>query len=178
MTTHSTSHDRTSPDNRETDEAAMKPDRLVISPDRQRVFEAARRGALALRDAVVMRESAFVMNGRVRPEVVEQYRLFLEAMGYARGTPGGEAVAALVRHGYVVDTRFRMPSHWQHVLPIDTFHIVGSAMGLPCQARSWQSIEWTAGSVDLSNLPPRRIVSAHLTLRLKTQLRRERLWLE
>lgn len=100
--------------------------RLIIDPNRQRVFEAARMKAIALSLAVRARDRDHVYEetGEARPETSERYRRLIIAMCVARSTPGGDAIAALARRGYILSRPFFPPSLAPHILPLSAPRIV------------------------------------------------------
>lgn len=60
------------------------------------------------------------------------------------------------------------------IVPISACGVVRSKAGLPCSRTCpWSSIEQKALAVDFETLPVVQIVPAHVTLRVKAELRRE-----
>lgn len=109
----------------------------------------------------------------VDPESTERYRLLIAAMGVARGTPGGLAIAALAHRGYVVVVPV-MLSRWPPaVRALDVPGMVWSGVGLPTRQRSWAESEHHALMVDIATLPALSFVSAHTALRVRQDLRRQ-----
>lgn len=150
-----------------------RPEAPVISPDRQRAFERARRAALALCPG--LQRYAQPLNRRdcvVEPESIERYRLLIAAMGVARGTPGGDAVAALSRRGYVVVLAVTL-GRSVRVHRVDTPGVVWFGAGLPTGTSRWREIERHALTVELSSFPAVRYVTAHESLRIRRELRQE-----
>jgi hypothetical protein len=83
-----------------------------ITPERQRRFEAACRALEQMCPLYPPRRSD-LLDGwwpEVAPEETERVRWLIAAMGRARGTPGGAAIATLAERGYgVTAVRFPRP---------------------------------------------------------------------
>ncbi|WP_424934459.1 hypothetical protein [Amaricoccus macauensis] len=153
---------------------ASDPARDAAAANRDRAFELARWKAVELSWNMVFDEANAGPDGEENPEFVERYRWLIFAMGLARSSPGGDAVAALARRGYLI-SRQRYPGMKpSQIVPISAFHIVSSRAGLPSSGTSpWSTIERKALAVDVETLPVVRVVSAHVTLRVKAELRKE-----
>lgn len=142
--------------------------------ERSRRFEAARRAAMAISPALT---SAGFWAGEwldhpVAPETSERYRWLIAAMGLARGTAGGLAIARLASRGYAtiaMPSFARLPS----VLPLDGAGAVTLGAGLPHARSRWSSMEHMALGFDIDALPMIHIVSAHETMRIRSALRQE-----
>lgn len=147
---------------------------LRVSPDQQRAYERARRAAIALCSGLLSPDSSRPWRTCVvDPEEIERYRLQIAAMGVARGTPGGQAIAALAHRGYVVIVPV-MPSRWPPaVRALDAPCVVWFGVGLPTRLRSWAASERRALRVDIATLPALSFVSAHTALRVRQDLRRQ-----
>lgn len=107
------------------------------------------------------------------PEIVERYRLLLLAMAIIRGGPGGTAVAALLRRGYVLAPDAQMRGLPDGLRRIDAGALVWLFGGLPVLGRPWKSISRAALAVDVDALPQNSLVPAHVSLRIRAELRAE-----
>lgn len=147
---------------------------LRISPDQQRAYERARRAAMALCPGLLTPDSSRPWQTCiVDSESIERYRFLIAAMGVARGTPGGLAIAALAHRGYVVIVPV-MLSRWPPaVRALDVPGMVWFGVGLPTRQRSWAASEDRALKVDIATLPALSFVSAHTALRVRQDLRRQ-----
>jgi hypothetical protein len=145
---------------------------LRISPNQQRAYERARRAAMALCPGLLTPDSSRLWQTCiVDSESIERYRLLIAAMGVARGTPGGLAIAALAHRGYVVIVPV---SRWPPaVRALDVPGMVWFGVGLPTRQRSWAASEDRALKVDIATLPALSFVSAHTALRVRQDLRRQ-----
>lgn len=144
-----------------------------IPPERQRAFEAARRAAMALCPGHGRRGSFHALEGRMDPLVVERVRWLVVAMGVARGTPGGVAVAGIARLGYVVTATSTVPAGRWRALPLDHPGIVSHGKPLPGRYRTWAAIEREALEIDVAALPRMQFVTAHATMRIVIEIRRD-----
>lgn len=124
-----------------------------IAPHQQRAFEAARRAAMLLCPGYDRRPTRFRdgPHTELDPETTERARWLVVAMGVARGTPGGLAVAAIARRGYVVvRTPILTAAGWRPV-PFDYPGIVYVGEPLPRRDRPWAAIE----KARCGSIPPR-----------------------
>lgn len=136
--------------------------RLLGDRERRRAFEHARHEASTISKWAAVSRA-------ILPGVLERYRWLIVAIARARGTPGALALAELGRRGYVLDGTARMPT----VRPIDRSSVIGGG-GLPRRhSRSFAAMESRAASIDVAAYPPLSLVSAHETIRIKGELRRE-----
>lgn len=110
---------------------------------------------------------------RAQPEVVERYRLLLVAAGIARGGPEGEAVTALLHRGYVPVPGAMEAGLAPGVWAIDAVALVWLAVGLPRLGQRGSSLARAALDVDAEALPLIRAVPAHVSLRIRKELRAE-----
>lgn len=137
--------------------------RLLGDRERRRAFEHARH------EAATVSKWATVSYAATSPELLERYRWLIVAMAIARGTPGAFALAELGRRGYVLDGTTKMPI----VRPIDRILVIGGA-GLPRRhSFPLAAMECRAATIDLTGFPPLSLASAHETIRIKAELRRE-----
>ncbi|WP_111432064.1 hypothetical protein [Rhodobacteraceae bacterium DSL-40] len=137
-------------------------------------FEIARRKALQIVEAVRRRDEEVCIRGKAIDEVVERYRWLIASLGVARATPGGDAIAALARRGYLLGPRFSLSPPASRINSIDSPWIVHFGIGLPTRScHRWSTIEHDALSIDIDALPPVQIVSVHVTIRVKVELRKE-----
>jgi hypothetical protein len=146
-----------------------------IAPHQQRAFEAARRAAMLLCRGYDRRPSRFRhhRDPEEDPETIERVRWLIVAMGLARGTPGGLAIAALARRGYVVArTPVLTVAGWSPVA-LDHPGIVYLGEPLPRHDRPWSAIERRALRIDAGELPHLRFGTGHTALRIVTELRRQ-----
>ena len=149
--------------------------------NRQQVFERARRELEALCHLRGWPEPARVPARAVSIEVLERARLLLHAMGSARGTSGGRAVAKLAARGYAVSSRpFGLPHRpFSGVTPLDAVGFIAYGRMLPGRGcLTWRSIELRALGVDIDALPIRLWGSAHEILEVRRKLAEEGLVLE
>lgn len=145
-----------------------------IAPHQQRAFEAARRAAVLLCPGYDRRPTRFRHgpDTELDPETIECVRWLVVAMGVARGTPGGLAVAAVARRGYAVArTPIITAAGWRPV-PFDYPGIVYVGEPLPRYDRPWAAIEKGALRIDPAALLPLRFVTGHATMRIISELRR------
>lgn len=105
--------------------------------------------------------------------IVERVRWLLVAMGLARGTPGGRAVADVARHGYVVIPTSIIPARGWRPVPLDHPGIIHVGAPLPGAYRSWAVTEQEALRIDVAGLPRLQFVTAHTTMRILSELRRQ-----
>jgi hypothetical protein len=99
------------------------------------------------------------------PRDLERVRRLLVAMGRARGTEGGAAVARRrerLRCRVRVSRAAFQPS--ELVVPLDAPGVVYLGLMLPGWGCSWKSMERTAFATPLEAYPPRRWCTAHETL--------------
>lgn len=95
-------------------------------------------------------------------------------MGTARGTQGGLAMADLARRGYAMAARTSLRPWRPTTRALDWVGAVWFGIGLPGRyGRCWKSMEQDALKIDIAALPELRFVSAHVTVRIKSELRRE-----
>jgi hypothetical protein len=147
-----------------------------ITPEGQRRFEAARCALEQMCPGRERRRSDW-MNAEwaeVAPRDLERVRWLLVAMGRARGTEGGEAIARLAERGYVVTPGTRavfQPS--EEVVPLDAPGVVHLGLMLPGWGQTWKSMEAIALDTPLEALPPRRWCTAHETLGIAAALAAE-----
>jgi hypothetical protein len=108
-------------------------------------------------------------------ETLERYRLLFIAMGLARRSPGGDAIAALARRGYVivVPPAVLRRRGTPRVVAIDRPGIVWFGGGLPTRHQPWKAAERSVLALDVTAYPLLRFVSAHESLRIRQQLRHE-----
>lgn len=107
------------------------------------------------------------------PCVVERFRWLVVAMGVARGTPGGLAIADIARLGYVVTRPPSFPATGWRLIRFDHPGVVHVGEPLPQQNRRWPAIESAALRMEIAALPRLQFVTAHETLRILSELRRE-----
>lgn len=145
-----------------------------VDRDRQRAFESARRAAIELGKGLAEDDGPDWPRCVADPETIECYRWLLVAMGTARATPGGRAIADLARRGYVM-AGSKSAGPWRPITrALDWVGAVWFGVGLPGRyGRRWACMEKDALQVDIAALPELRFVSAHTTLRIKAALRRE-----
>ena len=143
-----------------------------VDRDRHRAFEAARRAAMALGKTLPEDDGPDWPRCVADPDTVERYRWLLVAMGIVRATPGGRAIADLARRGYAI-ARIRSAGRL-HLTPrpLDWVGATWCGIGLPRRYGRWASMEEDALRVDIAALPQLRFVSAHVTVRIKSELRR------
>ena len=110
----------------------------------------------------------------VPAETAERYRQLFINMGLARRSPGGDAIAALARRGYVIMLRRAVPGGGgvPLVAAINQPGIVRFGGGMPTRYRPWKAAEQAALALDVTAYPPLRFVSAHEALSIQQQLRR------
>ncbi|MER2507485.1 MAG: hypothetical protein ABTQ27_01870 [Amaricoccus sp.] len=94
-------------------------------------------------------------------------------MGVARGTPGGLAIADIARLGYVVTRPPSFPATGWRLIRFDHPGVVHVGEPLPQQNRRWPAIESAALRMEIAALPRLQFVTAHETLRILSELRRE-----
>lgn len=136
--------------------------RLLGDRVRRRAFEFARHEASMLSQLAGM---TYATSG----DVLERYRLLITAMGTACGTPGALALADLARRGYVLDGTALMPRG----RPIVRGAVIRGG-GLPRRpSRPLVAMESRIATIDVAAYPPLSLVSAHETIRIKDELRRE-----
>lgn len=146
---------------------------LPADRDRQRAFEAARRAAIGLCKGLAEDDGPDWPRCVADPEVIERYRWLLVAMGAARGTPGGLAIAGLARRGYAIATGASPGPRRPTTQALDWVGALWFGVGLPGRyGRCWKSMEHDALEIDMAALPELRFVSAHVTLGIKSGLRR------
>lgn len=139
---------------------------------RHRAFEAARRAAIALGKGLAASDGPGWPNSVPDPSRIERYRWLLVAMGTARGTPGALAIAGLARRGYVLTPRISSGAWDPQALDWISFAWFGA--GLPWRRdRRWRAMERAALEIDASALPPLDVVSAHVSLAIRRELRRQ-----
>jgi hypothetical protein len=145
-----------------------------VAIDRQRAFESARRAAIALGKGLAEDDGPDWPRCVADPETIERYRWLLVAMGTARATLGGRAIADLARRGYAM-AGSKSAGPWRpSARPLDWVGAVWFGVGLPGRyGRRWVAMEKDALQVDIAALPELRFVSAHVTVRIKSELRRE-----
>ena len=86
----------------------------------------------------------------------------------------GAAVAALAHRGYFVQGPPALSRLPPKMLPFDTPGIGGLGACLPSRRRPWQQMERLALAIAPDAMPqPRRIVSSHLAIRIRQELRRD-----
>lgn len=142
--------------------------------DRQRAFEFSRRAAIELGKGLAEGDGPDWPRCVADPEVVETYRWLLVAMGTARGTPGGRAIADLARRGYALAARASVGRQRPTARALDWTGALWFGIGLPRRdGRRWVCMEQDAVQIDIAALPELRFVSAHVTVRIKFKLRRE-----
>lgn len=146
-----------------------------IAPDRQRAFEAARREAMALCPGHLGRRTRFhgITSIAAEPAVVERVRWLVVAMGVARGTPGGRAVAEIARLGYVVTSSPIFLAKGWRTVRLDHPGIVHAGEPLPGRYRSWAATETEALKIDATALIRLQFVTAHTTMRIISELRQD-----
>lgn len=144
-----------------------------VDRNRQRAFEAARRAAVELGKGLAEDDGPDWPRCVADPETLERYRWLLVEMGTARATPGGLAIADLARRGYAVAARVSVGPRRPTPRALDRVGAVWFGVGLPGRyGRRWASMEQDALQVDIAALPELRFVSAHVTVRIKSELRR------
>ncbi len=144
-----------------------------ITPERQRRFEAARHALAQMCPGRDRRRSDWINAewAEITPRELERVRWLLVAMGRARGTAGGEAVARLAERGYAVTSGLRavfQPS--EEIVPLDAPGVVHMGLMLPGWGRSWKSIEAIALATPLEAYPARRWCTAHEALGIAAAL--------
>ena len=145
-----------------------------VDRDGQRAFESARRAAIELGKGLAEDDCPDWPRCVADPEVIERYRWLLVAMGTARATPGGLAIADLARRGYAIAARTSLRPWRPTTRALDSVGAVRSGIGLPQRyGRRWACMEQDVLRVDVAALPELRFVSAHITVRIKSELRRE-----
>lgn len=146
----------------------------ALTSDQDRAFELARRKAhLLFRAALHEEKHVTDQYGWPTPEAVERYRWLIAAMAMARRSPGGDAVTALARRGYLVCSCDASLSLFEQLAPVDDRWLLPFGLGLPTRRLPWASIERIASQVDPEQLPLRWVVSAHMSLQIKAHLRKE-----
>lgn len=114
-----------------------------------------------------------LLTAGAQPEVVERYRLLLLAAAVARGGREGAAVTALLRRGYVpvpgVSELGLAPGVWA----INSVVLVRLAVGLPRLGQRGSAIARAALDVDAEAQPQVTVVPAHVSLRIRGDLRAE-----
>lgn len=146
-----------------------------IAPQQQKAFEAARRAAMLLCPGYDRRPTRFRHSPETEldPEVIERVRWLIVAMGVARGTSGGLAVAAIARRGYVVARTPIVTAAGWRLVPFDYPGIVYVGEPLPRHDRPWGAIEKGALRIDPTALSQLRFVTGHTTMRIISELRRD-----
>jgi hypothetical protein len=144
----------------------------AIPPERQRRFD---RAVKALADLCAGRERRLshykrAPGGSPDPLDLERARWLLVAMGLARGTDGGGAIAALARRGHAVTGGSGQWRLADAVVPLDTPGLLYLGYLLPCRPVRWRRLESVALASDPTMLPERRWCSAHETLQIQTAL--------
>jgi hypothetical protein len=144
-----------------------------ITPEGQRRFEAARRALAQMCPGRERRRSDWINAewAEVAPRDLERVRWLLVAMGRARGTKGGDAVARLAERGYAVASG-SLPVYkpsWP-VVPLDAPGVVHLGLMLPGWGRTWKSMEAIARATPPEAYPPRRWCTAHETLGIAAAL--------
>lgn len=150
----------------------MRERKVVVTPDAQRSFEAARREILAiLHPHAVPAVERGLIRCRVAPspQEVEKVRWLVVSMGLARGGPGGLAVAALAERGWAVPTVRYVTATQICPARFDAPRLLSNLGVLPRRG-GWRGIERTARAYDPEALEEIRYVSAHETLRIKSEL--------
>lgn len=90
-----------------------------------------------------------------------------------RGTPGGLAIAHIVRLGYVATRPPSFPATGWRLVRFDHPGVVHVGEPLPRRYRRWPAIESAALRMEIAALPRLQFVTAHETLRILSELRRE-----
>jgi hypothetical protein len=147
-----------------------------ITPARQRRFEAARRALEKMCPGRLRRRSDWFDAdwAEAASSDLERVRWLLVAMGRARGTEGGEAIARLAERGYAVTSGRRatlQPS--DQVVPLDAPGVVHLGLMLPGWGRSWKSMEKIALAIAPEAYSPRRWCTAHEALGIAAALAAE-----
>jgi len=147
---------------------------LPVDRERQRAFESARRAAIELGKGLAEDDGPDWPRCVADPETIERYRWLLVAMGTARATPGGLAIADLARRGYAMAARASVGPWRPTTRALDWVGAVWFGIGLPRRyGRRWACMEQDALQIDIAALPELRFVSAHVTIRIVSELRRE-----
>ena len=147
-----------------------------ITPERQRHFEAARSALEQMCPGRERRRSDWNNAEWVEaaPHEIERVRWLLVAMGRARGTEGGAAVARLAERGHAVASQPRLGLHPSDpVVPLDGRGVIHLGLMLPDRHRSWKSTEKIARATPLEALPPLRWCTAHESLEVCAALTAE-----
>lgn len=140
-----------------------------ITPDQQRRFEAARRALEQMCPGRQRRRSDWLNANwyQASPRELERVRWLLVALGRARGTEGGEAVARLAERGYAVVLGPLSGSPPPDLVwSLDRRYAVYLGLMLPGQGLRWKSVERIALATPLEAYPPRRWCTAHEALRI------------
>ncbi|WP_297970903.1 hypothetical protein [uncultured Amaricoccus sp.] len=143
----------------------------VPAPSRCRAYAAALRAAYALAG---FGPAGVLRSVDVDPEIVERYRLLLVAAAVARGGSDGAAVAAVLGRGYVLAPGATTGGKLPAVLyPVTTPSVVWLGVGLPRYGSPWWAIARCARKIDVTALPQVKFVSAHVSLKIRGELRSE-----
>ncbi len=123
----------------------------------------------------LVRDNPYDRTFHLPAETLERYRQLFVAMGLARRSPGGDAIAALARRGYVIVVQPAVLRRrgTSRVVAIDRPGIVWFGAGLPTRHQPWKAAEQSVLALDVTTYPLLRFVSAHESLRIRQQLRRE-----
>ena len=143
------------------------------APSRCRAYAAALRAACALAGCG---PAGFLRSSNVDPdpETAEKYRLLLIALAAARGGPGGAAVMAVLRRGYVLVPGATIGVRLPAVLyPVTAPGVIWMGAGLPRCGSPWRAIVRSAMEIGVAALPQVDVVSAHVSLRIRRELRSE-----
>jgi hypothetical protein len=144
----------------------------AIPPERQRRFDRAFAALAALCPGRERRLSDFKRSGTVPsdPLDLERARWLLIAMGLARGTEGGAAIAGLARLGYIVTCESRPFVGSASAAPLDTPGLLYLGQVLPTTYLPWKRLEAGALAVDATDLRPRIWCSTHETIQVQAAL--------
>lgn len=104
------------------------------------------------------------------PVVIERVRWLVVAIGVARGTPGGLAVAEIARLDYAVTRTPILPATGWRLVRLD-HPVVYVGEPLPERYRPWPATERAALQIDIAGIPRLQFVSAHTTLQILSELR-------
>lgn len=141
---------------------------------RQRAFERARRAAMEIGKGLAGDDGPGWPRCVPDPEAIERYRWLLVAMGIARVTPGGLAIASLARRGYALSAPTSIRPLHPTTRALDWAGVTWFGIGLPSRhGRRWVEMEQDALRVDIAALPELCVVSAHVTVRIKSELRHQ-----
>lgn len=93
--------------------------------------------------------------------------------GRRQGHAGGLAIADIARLGYVVTRPPSFPATGWRLIRFDHPGVVHVGQPLPQQYRRWPAIESAALWMEIAALPRLHFVTAHDTVRILSELRRE-----